>query len=212
MVRHVFTDRRHGDLAVGGDPATLASRRRAVVDGAWTWLHQVHGARVVTVTQPGEHAGAEADAAVTAAPGAPVAVHTADCAPVLLVADGAVGVAHAGWRGLVAGVIEATARALADLGHPAHAAVLGPCIRPRCYEFGGPELDLVVERYGPTVRAETTAGAPALDLAAAVAAACRGLDLAVDDVGTCTACSPVHWSHRARAESGRQALVAWIAP
>lgn len=212
MVRHVFTDVRHGDLAVGGDQAALTARRRAVVDAPWTWLRQVHGARVVTVTDPGEHAGVEADAAVTAVAGAVLAVHTADCAPVLLVADGAVGVAHAGWRGLVAGVVEATAAALAALGHPPRRAVLGPCIRPRCYEFGGPELDLVTERYGPAVRAETAWGSPALDVAAAVAAACGSLGLELDDAGTCTACSPVHWSHRARGDLGRQALVAWVAP
>lgn len=211
-VHHVFTDHRHGDLAVGGELGLLATRRQAVVDAPWTWLRQVHGARVVTVTEPGEHAGAEADAAVTAVPGAVVAVHTADCAPVLLVADGAVGVAHAGWRGLAAGVIEATAAALVELGRPAHTAVLGPCIRPRCYEFRGPELDLVAERYGPGVRSETAAGVPALDVAAGVAAACRELGIDLHDGGTCTACSPVHWSYRARADVGRQALVAWVAP
>lgn len=211
-VHHRFTDVRHGDLAVGGDPEVLTARRRAIVDAPWTWLRQVHGARVVTVTEPGEHAGTEADAAVTAVPGAVVAVHTADCAPVLLVADGAVGVVHAGWRGLAAGVIEAAAGALSDLGHPASAAVLGPCIRPRCYEFDGPELDLVAERYGPTVRARTWAGTPALDVAAGVAAACRALGLELVDAGTCTACSPVHWSYRARGDAGRQALVAWVGP
>lgn len=211
-VHHRFTDVRHGDLAVGGDPEVLTARRRAIVDAPWTWLRQVHGARVVTVTEPGEHAGTEADAAVTAVPGAVVAVHTADCAPVLLVADGAVGVVHAGWRGLAAGVIEAAAAALSDLGHPASAAVLGPCIRPRCYEFDGPELDLVAERYGPTVRSRTSAGAPALDVAAGVAAACRALGLELVDAGTCTACSPVHWSYRARGDAGRQALVAWVGP
>jgi len=211
-VQHRFTDVTAGDLAVAGDPDRLAARRRAVVDAPWTWLRQVHGARVVVVTEPGEHAGTEADAAVTAIPGAAVAVHTADCAPVLVLADGAVGVAHAGWRGLLAGVVEATAAALADLGHPPRSAVLGPCIRPRCYEFGPAELDLVADRYGPAVRAQTAWGAPALDVAAGVAAACAALDVPLVDHGTCTACSPVHWSHRARADRGRQALVAWVAP
>ncbi len=211
-VRHVFTDRRHGDLAVDGPAADLRDRRAAIVDAPWTWLRQVHGATVVTVTAPGEHAGAEADGAVTTTPGAPLAVHGADCAPLLLVADGGLGVAHVGWRGLLAGVVEATADALAALGAPPHTAVLGPCIRARCYEFGGPGLDELAERYGPTVRAATAAGAPALDLAAGVAAACRTRGLALVDEGTCTACSDDHWSHRARADAGRQALVAWIEP
>ena len=70
----------------------------------------------------------------------------------------------------------------------------------------------MTERYGPAVRAETAWGSPALDVAAAVAAACGSLGLELDDAGTCTACSPVHWSHRARGDLGRQALVAWVAP
>ena len=209
---YVFTDSRHGDLAVGGDGALLASRRRAVADARWTWLQQVHGADVVVVTEPGEHAGATADAAVTAVPGAVLAIHTADCAPVVLLAPGAVGVAHAGWRGLASGVIEAAAAAMADLGHPPVSAALGPCIRARCYEFVGPELHEVAERYGPSVRATTGWGTPALDVAAGVAAACAELRLPLHDVGLCTACSPRHWSFRARADAGRQAAVAWVDP
>ena len=61
----------------------LAARRRPRSStDPWTWLRQVHGAGVVIVTEPGEHAGAQADAAVTAVPGAVLAVQTADCAPV----------------------------------------------------------------------------------------------------------------------------------
>ena len=209
-VRSVFTDTSDGDLMVRTDAAVLAARRAAVVDRPWSWLRQVHGARVITVTEPGEHAGEEADAAVTAVPGAVLAVQTADCAPVLLTGPGVIGVAHAGWRGLEAGVIEATAAAMADLGGAPDHATLGPCIRARCYEFGGAELDLVAARDG--VRGTTGWGTPALDVAAGIAEACRRLHIELHDVGTCTACSPIHWSHRARAEPERQALVAWIEP
>lgn len=160
--------------------------------------------------RPGAHAGARADAAVTAVPGVPVAVQTADCAAVLLCADGAVAVVHAGWRGLVAGVIEAAAAAMAELGSPPTAATLGPCIRPRCYEFSEHDLDVVADRYGPTVRSLTAWGTPALDLGAGVAAACAGLGVSVDDAGVCTACSPRLYSHRAQGDTARQALVAWI--
>jgi hypothetical protein len=212
VVRSVFTDTSHGDLMVRTDPVVLAARRTAISAYPWSWLRQVHGATVVTVTEPGEHAGAEADAAVTAIGGAVVAVQTADCAPVLLTGPGVVGVAHAGWRGLEAGVIEATAAAMADLGGAPTQATLGPCIRARCYEFGEPDLSAVAARYGATVRAETAWGTPALDVAAGIAEACRRLGIDLRDTGTCTACSPVHWSYRARAEPGRQALVAWIEP
>jgi hypothetical protein len=98
------------------------------------------------------------------------------------------------------------------LGGAPERAVLGPCIRARCYEFGGADLDVVAERYGSVVRATTSWGTPALDVAAGIAEACRRLGLEFDDLGTCTACSPNHWSHRARGEAGRQALVAWIEP
>ena len=112
-----MTSMADGDLAVSGDPATLETRRRAVVDLPWTWLHQEHGAAVVVVDRPGQHAGEHADAAVSAVPGAALAVQVADCAPVALVSSaGAVGIAHVGWRGLVAGVLPAAVSALIGAG------------------------------------------------------------------------------------------------
>jgi len=208
VARHAFTTREHGDLHIGGDAALLERRRRAVLDAPWTWLRQVHGADVVTVTEPGEHAGATADAAVTAAPGAALAVHTADCVPVLLEADGVVGAAHAGWRGLHGGVLERTVAAMRALGAGDVTAHVGPHIRSRCYEFGAAELDEVAARLGDAVRAETAWGTPALDLAAGVRAALAPLGVDVVDHGGCTACEPDRWfSHRARADAGRQAGV-----
>lgn len=205
-----------GDLAVATEPAVLAARRHAIAPHPWTWLHQVHGAEVVVVTDAGDGAGREADAAVTVVPGAVVAVQTADCVPVLLVGEGpagiGVGVAHAGWRGLAAGVIARTAEALAGLGTPAVAAACGPHIRARCYEFGPADLDDVAAACGDVVRGTTAWGTPGLDLTAGVSAACADLGLVLDDPGTCTACSPAHFSHRARGDRGRQALVAWIEP
>ncbi len=180
--------------------------------GEWTWLRQVHGAAVAVVTEPGGCAGLEADAAVTAVPGAVVSVQTADCASLLLRGEAAVGVVHAGWRGLVAGVIEAAATAMEALGSPPVSATLGPCIRPRCYEFGEPELTLVTDAYGPLVRSVTAWGTPALDLAAGVAEALARLDVPLHDAGTCTACSPRHYSYRARSDRERQVLAACLTP
>lgn len=213
-VRYLTTDRSHGDLAVSGDPDVLEARRRRIVDRPWTWLDLVHGGDVVTVTRPGEHAGARVDAAVTAHPGAAVAVTTADCGPVVLIAPGAVGVAHAGWRGLVAGVIGATVEAMVDLGHPPERAVLGPCIRPAAYEFGPEDLDLVAARWGDVVRTVTADGTPALDLPAGVrvALAEAGVDGLLDP-GECTATDAGRWwSHRARTDPQRMATVAWLEP
>ncbi len=177
----------------------------------WTTLHQVHGRDVVVVTRPGEHAGAEADAAVTATPGCALAVRTADCAPIVLLGTRSVGVVHAGWRGLRAGVIEAAVDALRALDDHVVAAHLGPCIRAGCYEFAGPERGELVARFGPDAAATTGWGTPALDLAAAatVALAEAGVS-SVEDGAGCTACDRRWFSHRARAEPGRFATVAWV--
>jgi YfiH family protein len=201
----------HGGDHVVEVRSDVAARRRAVVDLPWTWLRQVHGDRVVTVTRPGGGAGERADAAVTAEPGCALAVLTADCAPVALFSDeGVVGVAHAGWRGVAAGVIERTVEAMHARGATRISAGLGPCVRPGCYAFGAADLDAVAARLGDSVRAHTLDGSPALDLPAAVRTALRrcGVD-AVDDAGVCTACSPDHFSHRARGERERQAVVVW---
>lgn len=124
---------------VGDDPAALAENRarvRAHLPAEPLWLRQVHGTRVVEAGE-GVPQEIEADAAVARAPGAVLAVLTADCLPVLL-ADGAgtaVGIAHAGWRGMAGGVIENTLRAMAV---PAAQVVayLGPAIGPQAYEVG----------------------------------------------------------------------------
>lgn len=179
----------------------------------WTWLDQVHGTDVVLVTQPGEHAGRAADAAVTATPGCALAVRTADCVPIVLLGERAVGVVHAGWRGLAGGVVANAVSALADLGDPPHAAHLGPCIRPGCYEFGEPELDVLADRLGSHVRATTTWGTPALDLPGAVFAALRAAGVErIHDTSGCTACDRRWYSHRARGEVERIATVAWLEP
>jgi copper oxidase (laccase) domain-containing protein len=171
----------------------------------------VHGSAVVVVTRAGEHAGADADAAVTTTPGCVLAVRTADCAPVVLVGRHSVGVVHVGWRGLMAGVVERAAAALHDLGDAPRTAHLGPCIRVGCYEFDGPELGAVAARYGPQVRGTTTWGTPAMDLPAAVHAALAAAGVAtVDDTSGCTACDARWYSHRARSDTGRFATTAWL--
>lgn len=211
----------HGGDEVATVRPDVAERRRAVVDLPWTWLRQVHGADVVRVTGPGARpgqrlsgkAGTRADAVVTAEEGCAIAVLTADCAPVVLACpEGVIGVAHAGWRGVMAGVVGATIAEMRALGATDIDAVIGPCIRPGCYEFGSNDLDLVASQLGQTVRATTTGGRPALDLPSAVMVALTraGLDpSSITDVGTCTACSPGHFSWRARREQQRQAAVIW---
>ena len=189
----------------------MVEARAALADVPWTWLRQVHGAGVVVVTGPGRCRGQEGDAAVTACAGTGLAVLTADCAPVALSSpEGVVGVVHAGWRGLMAGVVEAAVNAMERLGATRVFAALGPVVRSHAYPFSPADLARVVSRFGPGVEARDIEGQPALDLPAAVAAALEeaGASL-VADAGTCTHCSPDHWSWRARTDRGRQAAVVW---
>lgn len=210
VVRVRCSTRADGDFHIDGPPEELTARRRRLAPGRWTWLRQVHGATVVAVESPGAGAGREADAAVTDVAGAVLAVQTADCAPVVIAADGAVAIVHAGWRGIMAGVLEAAVDSLqARTTAPMH-ALLGPCIRPAGYEFGPADLDVVVERVGESARSRSADGAPALDLAAAVGttlARCGVADL--DDTGIDTV--DADWfSHRTRGDRERLATAAWL--
>jgi YfiH family protein len=168
---------------------------------------------VIRVEAPGEGAGTAADGAVTSASGAVLAVHTADCAPVILVSPHGVAAVHAGWRGLAAGVVPQAVEALRRLGEGPIAAWVGPRIGPECYEFGAADLDRVAEVLGDDVRSRTAEGAPALDLLAAVLRSLAAMGVTeVTPVGECTACGPGLFSHRARGEAGRQVGVVWIEP
>jgi YfiH family protein len=213
-----FTGRAEGDLGHAGAwvevhevDAGVAARRLAVVDRPWSWLRQVHGAEVRVVDGPGKCAGDVGDALVTADSGAVLAVLTADCAPIALASDeGVTGAVHAGWRGLVAGVVDAAVGAMRDLGATEIVAALGPCIHAECYEFSHADLDAVAAAFGDGVRGTTAAGRPALDVPAAARSALeRSGARLVHDADVCTACSTEHYSHRARAELERQAVVVW---
>ena len=136
--------------AVGDEPAHVEENRRRVretlsLPGSPLWLHQVHGADVVEVASA--ESGIEADGAVTDRPDEVCAILTADCLPVLLAdrTGEAVGIAHAGWRGLVAGVVASAVEAM-----PSEAgdlcAWLGPAISADAYEVGGEVRDALLKR------------------------------------------------------------------
>lgn len=208
-----FTGRAEGDLSANAG-AARAARQRAVVDREWRTAKQVHGASVVVVDRqtPVDGVG-EADALITTDADVAVAVRIADCAPVALAADGVAAMVHAGWRGLVAGVLDETVKVMRDLGATSVEAVLGPCVHPECYEFGADDLDAVAARFGDGVRSRSVTGSPALDVPAAVRAALQALDVRLaHDAAVCTACDASgYWSHRARGEAERQAGVVWLA-
>ena len=209
----LFTDRADGDF--GPSSVGVAERRRAILGTTpVAWLRQVHGAAVVVVIGPGEvdrFTGIEADAAVTVGPGVALSVVTADCAPIAIVAGRVGAVVHAGWRGLLGGVIEATVAVVRELAEPDAPlqAILGPCIHPHAYEFGDAELGPVAARYGDEVRGRTTAGRPALDLPRAVDAALSAVHVPVSHRWNADTSAPSYFSHRTRADPERQALFLW---
>jgi YfiH family protein len=132
-----------------GDPAVDANRRAwaAALGAEPVWLNQVHGDAVVVLERLPAGTVASADASVTATPGRACCVMVADCLPVLFCSDDgrAVGAAHAGWRGLAAGVLERTLDALCDLAGCPPSQVqtwLGPCIGPRRFEVGADVLQV----------------------------------------------------------------------
>ncbi len=118
-------------------------------------LKQVHGAEVVRVAAPWEMgAGPAADAMVSVVPGLALGVITADCAPVLFAdaSGGIVGAAHAGWRGALAGVLEATVAAMQAMGAAEIRAAIGPCIGQASYEISADLRDAVLARDAADAR------------------------------------------------------------
>ncbi len=122
---------------------------------ALTGAYQVHGPDVAVVEAPWpDDVRPQVDALVTRTPGVLLGIVTADCAPVLFLdATGRVaGAAHAGWRGAVLGVLEATAQAMRDLGATAISAVVGPCIGQPSYQVRADLRDEVLARDADDAR------------------------------------------------------------
>jgi YfiH family protein len=209
-------------LRSGDDPAAVRANRAALValldlPAQPHWLHQVHGTTVVESDALAAGDEFEADAALTRHPGAVLAIQIADCLPVLFAAtDGSVvAAAHAGWRGLSAGVLEAALQALAV--PPARVvAWLGPCIGALSYEVGEEVRAAFVDADtgAGAAFAQTRRGHWTCDL---VALARRRLERAgiasVHGGGFDTWADRRFYSYRRDgAKSGRFATLIWLAP
>jgi YfiH family protein len=206
-----------GGASLHDDPQAVAENRRRVLahlPAAPTWLRQAHGTEVVAIDAPRDDAPI-ADAAVTRAPGVPLVVQAADCLPVLLAdRDGTVaGVAHAGWRGLAAGVIERTVAAM-DCDPARIVAWLGPAIGPDAFEVGADVQAAFVSSdpedaacFRPLREGKWLADLPALArrrLAAARVASAHGGNW-------CTFRDPQRFfSYRRDGVTGRMAAVLWL--
>jgi YfiH family protein len=202
---------------VGDEPDAVAANRKLLrtqlaLPAEPAWLEQVHGARVARL--PGPVAG-PADASVTRDPGVVCAVLVADCLPVFFAGrDGdRVGIAHAGWRGLAAGVVEATVAALG--GDPGRlVAWLGPAIGPDAFEVGDDVREAFVSGDPGAATAFRT-GRAGRWMADLPALARRRLAAAgvttVGGGGLCTHSDPARfYSYRRDGATGRMAALAWL--
>ncbi len=199
-------------VAVAANRARLCAELRLAAEPLW--LKQVHGREVAA--HDGNAREPVADAAVTFAPGRVLAVLTADCLPVVIAGrdGGRVGIAHAGWRGLAAGVIEATVAALRAPGEEL-LAWLGPAIGPAAFEVGGEVRDaLLAADPGATAAfAANARGRWQADLYRLAGRRLERLGVAVNGGGACTfADADRYFSFRREARTGRMATLAWLDP
>ncbi|MGH8086187.1 MAG: peptidoglycan editing factor PgeF [Lysobacter sp.] len=230
-----FTSLRHGagvsealfnDFNLGtrcGDAAAAVVRNRAQLveigrlPSAPVWLRQVHGTQVFRAGASGSEP--EADAAVTATPGTVLAILTADCLPVLFCADDGseVAAAHAGWRGLAAGVLEATVAAMRTPPQRL-LAWLGPAAGPASYEVGVEVYDAFVAQEWAAGRAFTSTRPHhwKVDLYALARRRLQGAGVnagcihggGLDTIGD----AQRFYSHRRDQRTGRMVSLVWIEP
>lgn len=205
-----------------GDDAAAVTENRARLRTALSlpaeplWLRQVHGARVADAACDG--IGAEADAMIATAPAQVCAVLSADCLPVLFcdLQGTCVAAAHAGWRGLAGGVLEATVAAFARYGVAPQdlLAWIGPTIGASAYEVGDEVRAAFVERDRAAVAgfSANARGLWQLDLAAIarMRLAAAGVE-GVYGGDLCTFSDPARFfSHRRDGQCGRQATLIWL--
>ena len=213
-------------LAVGDDPAAVLENRRRLGTAIgleverWVVPSQVHGRHLVEVGEAEAGRGArdltstiaETDALLTAAPGLGLAVSHADCVPVVIAAAGregpVVAAVHAGWRGMLDGIVEDAAAALTRRGRPL-GAVVGPSIGPCCFtvddglrrrfdaRFPGVVTDATVDLWECAARQLRAAGVPAGEITL---------------TRLCTSCDGRFFSHRRdKGVTGRHLSPAWLA-
>lgn len=188
----------------------LVARHLDVAPTAVAVLTAEHGARVVFADSGG--ALPPADAAVTTREGLALLALGADCATIALAdADaGVVGVAHCGWRGLVAGVVPAVVDAMRSAGAHRLAAVIGPAICPRCYPVGAECIEQIVAAVSPEV-AEVAclevSGQWFVDVPGAARVLLQSAGVAVTSLPGCTVEDADLFSHRRDGRTGRHGMI-----
>jgi YfiH family protein len=215
-------------LHVGDDPVTVQKNREALktaLPNEPIWLNQVHGTQVIDADSKNDWSNIpSADASVTSTPGQVLVIMTADCLPVLLASrDGkVVGAAHAGWRGLAAGVIEQTVALMrAKQGNLTNAetqgeiiAYLGPAIGPHAFEVGSEVRDIFMAQNLASAACFEQLRENGKYLADIYGLACLRLNaLGIEQIesgGECTLQNPDYFSYRRDQQTGRMGSFIWI--
>jgi YfiH family protein len=229
-IRHGFFTRRggvskgiYGSLNCGlgsGDDAENVRQNRVLVAETLgvpherlLTLYQIHSATAVIVDQPWNSDVAEADALVTRTPGLAIGALTADCAPVLFCDPEArvIAAAHAGWRGALLGIVEATVASMEELGAKPErmVAVIGPTISQRAYEVGSDYVERFMAEEpesSPFFMTDDSSGEPHFDLAGYVAERLARAGVGtVSDLGLCTYCDETRlFSYRRSQHHGEE--------
>ncbi|MGB3556746.1 MAG: peptidoglycan editing factor PgeF [Jannaschia sp.] len=202
--------------------ATNRDRVAEAMGGPLHGVHQVHSAEVAIVDGPLSEPEPRADAMVTATPGAVLSILTADCMPVLFhdPRAGIAGAAHAGWKGTVGGVLEATVAAMADLGAALRdiRVAIGPSISQRAYEVGPDLMEDVLAEDPEAVRhfANGEGDRYQFDLIGYGLARLRAAGVSAEWTGHCTYADPARFysyrrtTHAGEVDYGR--LIAAIRP
>lgn len=211
---HVAENRRRMATALGVAPADLLT------------AYQVHSPDVATATQSWDAANRpRADAIVTRTPGLAIGITTADCGPVLL-ADpdkGVIGAAHAGWKGALGGILDATIKAMEALGAERQGivAAIGPLIRQQSYEVGAEFIDRFTAadaRHADFFIPSARDGHAMFDLAGFIRMRLEQAGvLMIDDLGNDTYAEPQFFSyrrsvHRREPDYGRHIHAIALAP
>lgn len=182
-------------------------------------LYQIHSATAAIAEKPWDSARLpEADAVVTRTPGLAIAVLTADCAPVLFCDANArvIGAAHAGWRGALSGIVEATVAAMEELGAKREriVAAIGPAISQKAYEVGADYVERFLAEEPASAgffMTDESSGEPHFDLAGYVAERLARTGVgAIAELGLCTYCDETRFfsyrrsQHHGEDDYGRQ--------
>ncbi len=230
-IRHAVTTRALGNLsrtrAALGDPETSRNRlaaRLGILPSDLVPIGLEHGVRVLRLGEEARGSGADrkvvhdtADAVFTDLPGLGLLVTSADCPAVLVAGGGLLGLAHAGWRGALRGVLPALLREMVAFGGLAPYALrvgLGPSICPSCFEVG-PEVAREAVEGGYEARVLRRGGRLHLDLAGILQDQARAFGAGrITILDSCTRHEGAFWwSHRREGEAaGRFALAATLIP